>query len=144
MRSQRLLRILDLDRDIKQGREALTYEESAQLSTHENGYWDDLLRRGSRGSRARSLGLGSFLRADIGHQWRLCRRGWFIAVIRDGDSRSERSFRLRDKEVWIGYLNRHNVLTCDDDAGAAFREMPEPNGKVVCQTDAAVGGRIAR
>jgi len=44
----------------------------------------------------------------------------------------------RVSEVWIGYLNRHNILACDDDAGAAFREMPEPNGKVVCQTDAAV------
>src|SRR6516225_8495599 len=65
VRSQRLLRILDLDRDIKQRREALTHEEPAQLSTHENRNWDDLLRLGSRESRACSLGVGSFLYVDI-------------------------------------------------------------------------------
>ena len=72
---------LDIDRDIKQRREALTHEP-AQLSTHENGYWDDFLRRSSRWSRARSLGLGSFLHADIGYQSRLRCRGCFIAVNR--------------------------------------------------------------
>jgi len=71
---------------------------------------------------------------DIGHQGHLRRRGSFIAVICDGEC----CFRLWDKEVWIGYLNRHDILACDDDASAAFREMPEPNGKFVRQTDAAV------
>src|SRR4029077_50570 len=65
VRSQRFLRILDLDRDVKQRREALTHEEPAQLSTHENRDWNDLLRSGSRGSRACSLGVGSFLHVDI-------------------------------------------------------------------------------
>src|SRR6516225_9437200 len=90
VRSQRLLRILDLDRDIKQRREALTHEEPAQLSTRENGYWNDFLRHGCRGSRARGLGLGNFLRADIGYQRRLRCRGCFIAVTRDGDRQTFR------------------------------------------------------
>ena len=37
VRSKRLLRIFDLDRDIKQRREALTYEQLAQLTTDEDG-----------------------------------------------------------------------------------------------------------
>src|SRR5262249_80706 len=132
--SQRFLRIFDFDRDIKEWREALTHEEPAQFSTDENGYWNDLLRRGSRGSGARRLGFGSFLHVDIGHQGHLRRRGRFIAVIFDG----KWWFRLGDKGGRIGYLNGGDILTRDDDASAAFREMPEPNGKFVRQADAAV------
>jgi hypothetical protein len=38
----------------------------------------------------------------------------------------------------IVYLDRLDVVTRDDHACAAFREMPESNGKVTFQTDAAV------
>ena len=60
VRSQRLLRIFDLDRDIKQRREALTHEELAQLTTDEDGDWDDLFRCASSGSRARNLETSGF------------------------------------------------------------------------------------
>jgi hypothetical protein len=44
------------------------------------------------------------------------------AITRLSDE-SDAVFGLRDKKVWIGYLNRHNILACDDDAGAAFRGL---------------------
>src|SRR5260370_6533929 len=60
VRSQRLLRIFDLDRDIKQRREALTHEELAQLTTHEDGDRDDLFGSDSSGSRAWNLETSAF------------------------------------------------------------------------------------
>src|SRR6266487_4072784 len=63
MRSQRLLRILDPDRDIEQWREALTHEELAQFAAHEHRDLDDL----SSGCSAhrRNLEIGDLLRVGI-------------------------------------------------------------------------------
>ena len=44
--------IFDFDRDIKQGREALTHEELAQFTTHEHGDRNRFLRCPSSASRA--------------------------------------------------------------------------------------------
>ena len=55
-----------------------------------------------------------------------------------GSARFGRDFWLRHKEMRIAYLNRPNIVMRDNHARAAFREMPESNGKVICQADAAV------
>src|SRR6202011_3239648 len=60
VRSQRLLRIFDLDRDIKQRREALKHEPLAQITTEEAGDLDDLFGRACSGNRARHLETGGF------------------------------------------------------------------------------------
>jgi hypothetical protein len=39
--------------------------------------------------------------------------------------------------VWIGYLDRLDIVVRNDHARAALREMPESNGKVIFQTDAS-------
>jgi hypothetical protein len=38
----------------------------------------------------------------------------------------------------IGYLDRLDIVVHNDHSRAALREMPESNGKVIFQTDAAV------
>jgi hypothetical protein len=45
MRSQGLLRILNLDRCIEQLPEVLTHEEPARFAAHENRHWGNLSRR---------------------------------------------------------------------------------------------------
>src|SRR6266436_7647791 len=70
MRSHRLLRILDPDRDIEQWREALTHEDLARFAAHENGDRGDLSRRDCSQHRPRSLEIGDLLRVGIGR----CRR----------------------------------------------------------------------
>jgi hypothetical protein len=50
--------------------------------------------------------------------------------------RTGHCFRL--KEVRTGYLDRLDIVVRNDHARAALREMPESNGKVIFQTDAAV------
>ena len=42
------------------------------------------------------------------------------------------------KKVRVGYLDRLDIIVRNDHARAALREMPESNGKVIFQTDAAV------
>ncbi len=67
-------------------------------------------------------------------------RGCTNALTRDCGSlkcrRTGHGFRL--KKVRIGYLDRLDIVVRNDHARAAFREMPESNGKVIFQTDAAV------
>jgi hypothetical protein len=67
VRSQRLPRIFDRDRDIKQRREALAHEELAQLTTHKDGDRDDLLRCDSSRSRAWNLETSGFWSLGVGH-----------------------------------------------------------------------------
>jgi hypothetical protein len=50
--------------------------------------------------------------------------------------RTGHGFRL--KEVRIGYLDRLEIVARNDHPRAPLREMPESNGKVIFQTDAAV------
>ncbi|GAB9113641.1 hypothetical protein BDS110ZK25_77860 [Bradyrhizobium diazoefficiens] len=42
------------------------------------------------------------------------------------------------KKMRIGYLDRLDITVRNDHARAALREMPESNGKITLQTDAAV------
>jgi hypothetical protein len=67
-------------------------------------------------------------------------RGCANALTRDCGSlkfrRTGHDFRL--KKVRIGYLDRLDIVVRNDHSRAALREMPESNGKVIFQTDAAV------
>jgi hypothetical protein len=73
-------------------------------------------------------------------------RGCTNALARDCGSlklwRTGHGFRL--KKVRIGYLDRLDIVVRNDHARAALREMPESNGKVIFQTDAAVRRRMPR
>ena len=43
-----------------------------------------------------------------------------------------------EKEARTGYLDRVDIVACDDYSRAALSEVPESNRKVVCQANAAV------
>jgi hypothetical protein len=67
-------------------------------------------------------------------------RGCTNALTRDRGGlkflRTGHGFRL--KEVRIAYLDRLDIVVRNNHPRAALREMPESNGKVIFQTDAAV------
>jgi hypothetical protein len=47
------------------------------------------------------------------------------------------------KKAWAGYLDRVNIIGRNEHASAALREMPQSNGEVLRQANAAVRSRMA-
>src|SRR4029077_2238079 len=138
VRSHRLCWISDLDRDIKEGCEALSHEQFAQLAAHKNRDWHHLLSPASGGGRICGFGV----LARVGYRRRMRSRARNTVATSERRSarfrRSGRCFWLRHKELRVGYLDRPSILVRDNHARAPLCEMPESNGKVICHADAAM------
>src|SRR4029077_12957348 len=119
---------MDLNRDIQQWCEAFTHKKPARLAAYEYGNRYDLLRRDSERRECELVAT---------YQRRGSRAMRCGATTRNsGGLRYGRDFRLRYRKVPVSYLNRLDIFGRDDHACAALREMPESNGKVICQADA--------
>ena len=105
VRSHRLRWISDLDRDIKEGREALSHEQLAQLATHKNRDWHHLLSPASRGGRVCGFGV----LARVGYRRRMrCRACNTVTTCERLSAELRRSGRnrLASAQRVAGWLSR--------------------------------------